>query len=141
MPPPSDPARWRETKRLFEAALALPPADRAPFLDAACGAEGATELCAAELRAAVEALLDADAEAETADGFLASAPLALRRLLDGLGDAYRAERARTLGGRPVAPSGAVVEAAVETQAPELGRIARRVAGRHRRPGLARPDAP
>jgi len=86
MTPPTDPARWFEIKRLFEAALDEPADARATFLDQACRAED--HQLDAELRAAVERLLAADADAEatavTQGGFLAASPLELGGLLEGL---------------------------------------------------------
>jgi tetratricopeptide (TPR) repeat protein/predicted Ser/Thr protein kinase len=49
--------RWDEADRLFDQALDVPPAERARWLDQACGGNAA-------LRAQVEALLRADASAE-----------------------------------------------------------------------------
>jgi eukaryotic-like serine/threonine-protein kinase len=57
---------WERQKDLFEAALALAPAQRGTFLDEACGGDGG-------LRRAVEELLDAHGEA---GGFL-SGPIEL----------------------------------------------------------------
>src|SRR5512134_2529518 len=54
---------WETADRIFDAALDRPAAERAAFLDEACGGDGA-------LRALVERLL---AEAETLDAFLAPA--------------------------------------------------------------------
>ena len=95
MTPPADPARWSEIKRLFDAAVDLPPGDRATFLDRACRtSQGAVDT---DLRDAVRALLRADAEAEaesdTNSGFLDAAPLTV--LLDSLsgGEAETAKAA------------------------------------------------
>ncbi len=52
--------RWEEVERLFDQAVALPPLERAAFLDEACGNDDA-------LRSEVEALLAAD---EGADAFV-----------------------------------------------------------------------
>ncbi|MEO0560086.1 MAG: hypothetical protein AAF170_18110, partial [Bacteroidota bacterium] len=87
MTPPSDPTRWPEVKRLFEAALDHPSTTRETFLDAACRQpDGSVDV---ELRAAVNTLLRADADAEatavTVGGFLAASPLDLGGLIDGLG--------------------------------------------------------
>jgi eukaryotic-like serine/threonine-protein kinase len=56
MTPYPAPERWRRIAPLLEAALELPAERRAPFLEQACGADAA-------LRAEVEDLLRADAEA------------------------------------------------------------------------------
>ena len=52
-----DAARWQQIQDVFLDALELSPAERAPFLDGACGAD-------AELRREVESLLDAGATAD-----------------------------------------------------------------------------
>ncbi len=83
MSTPAENARWSEVKRLFEAAIDLPPSERDAFLDRACRTPtGAPD---PELRGAVTALLTADAaaEADATSGFLDAAPLTA--LLDGLG--------------------------------------------------------
>ncbi len=83
MSTPAEHARWSEVKRLFEAAIDLPPSERDAFLDRACRTPtGEPDL---DLRSAVTALLTADAAAEagTTSGFLDAAPLTA--LLDGLG--------------------------------------------------------
>ena len=85
MTPPIDPTRWPEIKRLFEAALDRPADARSDFLDTACRQpDGEPD---AALRAAIDTLLLADSEAstETTSGFLASSPLSLGGLIDGLG--------------------------------------------------------
>ncbi len=56
--------RWRRIEELFEGALELAPAERAPYLEAQCGAD-------LELRQEVESLLAADDEA--AEGHLEDA--------------------------------------------------------------------
>jgi eukaryotic-like serine/threonine-protein kinase len=59
----TDAARWERIKSLFQEAFDRAPADRGAYLDAACGAD-------AELRGAVERLLEAHA---SAGGFLDAA--------------------------------------------------------------------
>ena len=54
-----DPARWRALEELFHAAVLLPPAQRAAYLDAACGDD-------AVMRREVERLLAADADPHAA---------------------------------------------------------------------------
>ena len=49
--------RWQRLEELFHAALELPAAERAAFLDKACGAN-------AKLRVEIEHLLGADAAAQ-----------------------------------------------------------------------------
>ena len=85
MTPPIDPTRWPEIKRLFEAALDQPADAREAFLDRACRTDDGQPDAA--LRAAIDTLLLADSEAstETTGGFLASSPLSLGGLLEGLG--------------------------------------------------------
>ena len=96
-----DPAtRWRAVTRVFEAALDHPEAARGAFLDAACRDAGGRPDAA--LRAAVDALLAADAGAEAAGGptgFLATPPV---RLGDVLGDAL-GERGGLGAGARVGP--------------------------------------
>ncbi|MEL6616998.1 MAG: hypothetical protein AAFQ43_14750, partial [Bacteroidota bacterium] len=89
MTPPSDPIRWPEVKRLFDAAIDLPPDEREAFLAEACRTpDGAPD---PDLRRSVETLIEADEQAdaneamETSGGFLASLPVSLSGLLEGLG--------------------------------------------------------
>ncbi|HEX8617460.1 MAG TPA: hypothetical protein VF911_07735, partial [Thermoanaerobaculia bacterium] len=51
------PERWERVAELFEAAIARPAAERAGFLDEACGSDRA-------LREAVESLLASDSDGE-----------------------------------------------------------------------------
>src|ERR1700704_3583024 len=96
--------RWQQIKKLTEEAIALAPADRAPFLEAACRDDG-------NLRREVDSLLVAHDEAGT--GFLNKPAVDLRFRADvgragrrigvyelveeighgGMGDVYRAIRA------------------------------------------------
>jgi len=62
--PAAGPPRWADVRAAAEAALALPAAARADFLDRACGAD-------VTLRAEVEAQVDACERAEAAGDFLA----------------------------------------------------------------------
>lgn len=64
-----DNSRWQEVDALFEAALDLPPHERRAFLDARCPSP--------ELRARVEALLEAEARSAP---FLERRRLVLRAL-------------------------------------------------------------
>ncbi|GAB5536797.1 MAG: hypothetical protein Rubg2KO_30460 [Rubricoccaceae bacterium] len=85
MTPPTDPTRWPEIKRVFEAALDQPEDARDAFLDRTCRTEDGQPDAA--LRAAVDTLILADSEAdtETTGGFLVRSPMVLESLLNGMG--------------------------------------------------------
>ncbi|WP_420455996.1 protein kinase domain-containing protein [Rubrivirga sp.] len=80
MPPDPDPARWARVSAAFDAAADLAPADRPAALDRLCrDADGRAD---AALRAEVESLLDADADATTSDDALDHGPLDASVLLE-----------------------------------------------------------
>lgn len=129
----STPTHWDRTKRLFQAALDLPPERRDAFLRARCGNDH-------ELRAEVESLLCAHDEAE---GFLETPPAAAAARLVASGEpagaddragqvlgAYRIERTLGRGG-----AGTVYLA---VRADE--RFERKVAVKVLRRGVATPEA-
>jgi tetratricopeptide (TPR) repeat protein/tRNA A-37 threonylcarbamoyl transferase component Bud32 len=91
------PERWRQVDAIFQAAREREPANRAAFLDLACGVDAA-------LRREVESLLTADAGAS---GFLEGPPIATPRgdegdlagrLGEALAGSYKLERELAGGG-------------------------------------------
>ncbi|MBL8243802.1 MAG: serine/threonine protein kinase [Rhodanobacteraceae bacterium] len=86
-----DPQRWQRIRALFEGALAIEEAARLAWLDAQCAGD-------AELRHEVDALLHADAKADT----LAVAAVA-PDLVEEIATSERAGQARQLTGRRLGP--------------------------------------
>ena len=102
--PGDAPARWASIRALAEAALALPPASRADYLDRACGDD-------AQLRAEVDAQVDACEHAERSPSFLGGSAAAFvapllsapptagdAALRNSLADRYEVERELGRGG-------------------------------------------
>ncbi len=75
MTPDSRPA-WSALREVFDVAIRIPPEERSAFLEAAC-ADDAT------LRAGVERLLEADAQAAREPAFLADGFVEFARLVHG----------------------------------------------------------
>jgi serine/threonine-protein kinase len=115
--------RWNEIDALFDAALNLPPEERAAFLDGACGDDR-------DLREVIERLIAADEDAKT---FLERPPLVLIDGDTGEGSRfgpYRIERLLSRGG----------QGTVYLASRDDGQFERRVALKLLHPGVNDPES-